>query len=69
MKRLTNMNYFDTFWNYKLYILVRKKYSKMVMVRALATSGISGFVGCAKELGIYPEENRKLLGLLVKVLV
>lgn len=34
----------------------------MGMVRALATGKVtSGFVGCAKEVGFYPEENRKLM--------
>lgn len=34
----------------------------MGMVRALATGKVtSGFVGYAKEVGFYPEENRKLM--------
>lgn len=48
--------------NYEWYMSVRKKYSKLGMMRALATSLITrGFVGYAKELGFCPEDNRKLL--------
>lgn len=48
--------------NYKLYVLTRKMYLKMGVMRALATVRVtSDLVSYAKELGFYPEEKRKLL--------